>query len=772
MAKGIFNKQGQLDDWPRDAWDQYTYQCCPIELPDGTFRLYYQCYGLEGNPNSGPAVLESDSITGPWTKPIVGLIEYPSGSGNTDNNLIVFRDTTGAIPMEFIDIIHDGTEYILLVMQKATAQSQIWTSDDGLDFTFGGNIFLGADLNGGEYAEPKGILYDGVTYKVYYRSMPGGAAQRRSIGYYESALPTSGFVDQGFLADFISVNSTLQYYDFRAQEHNGAWWGFFPLYNSVTEELGPIMLHRSLDSGATWEQRGMALDLGYVDPSNHPVRTADAEGEFDSVMTTASKPILVGDTWYLLYGASPQAHDTWPRPMYFGVATSSNFDKKYDNDLTFYAPFGATGQLLPLIGTPGSCLRAGGGRTYYDKGGKLNYSFANNAVLDHDPISNDPLGLSIFERRVALVTDIVDLSNASWTKDNVTIDTDVADNGDGFNSMDRVAVTTGGAARHRVFQQVTAPGLSYLDVGAFIKDDGGRYMSLSLLGSTDDYCTVIVDLELGIGKTYDGVSGFIQEFGIDPVGNGVYRIWMVAIVVNANPFVVVNLNSNYDAPSIDGAGGEAFIGTLGNDIFANGITAHISTFHTPYTPSTCNLDLIDFSDVSWFNNSAGTFYLDFTPARIDTDSFVLEIDVTINDGIVVWLDQPSGTLAIFKNSTSGPTGYITMPGVVTKDQRIKIAFAYASNDFACYVDGVAGTPDTDMISPSTNDFTRLRLGSRSDGTKAFCGLIHDIRYFETRKSNEVIQLMSEGKHGPQGGVGNGAKTGGIGFGKFGGLGKL
>ena len=67
--KGILNKQGQMDRWTRDLWDVYTYNAIPIDMGDGTFNLYYQCYGIEGNANSGPAVVQSSSINGPWTKP-------------------------------------------------------------------------------------------------------------------------------------------------------------------------------------------------------------------------------------------------------------------------------------------------------------------------------------------------------------------------------------------------------------------------------------------------------------------------------------------------------------------------------------------------------------------------------------------------------------------------------------------------------------------------------------------------------------------------------
>ena len=765
--KGIFNKQGKMDRWQRNDWDVYTYQCCPIELPDGTFRLYYQCYGAGGNADSGPAVVESNSINGPWTKPIVGEIEYPAGSGDFDNNLVIWRDSTGAVPYEFIDIIHDGTEYIALGMNKAVASSQIWTSPDGLVFTFGATIFTGSSANGGEYAEPKGILYDGVTYKVYYRSMPGGTPQRRSIGYYESVSSTSGFVDQGFLTDFISTSGELQYYDFRAEEHNGAWWGFFPLYKASTEQLGPIMLHRSLDSGATWEPRGMALHLGYVDPANHPVRTSGAEGEFDSVMTVASKPILVGGNWYLIYGASPQAHDTWPRPMEYGVATQANFDKKYDADLTFHAPFESTGQLLPLVGPQGVCDRAGSGRTYFDEGGKLIYAVANEVALDHDPITHKCLGLSIFEGITALVTQPGSIDHADWTKDGVTIDANVAENVDGLTLMDRMVVTDV-SGRHRAYQQVTLGGVVWCDVGAFVKDDGARFVGLLMLGAADDWASIIVDLELGTIVENVGLAGSISESGIDLVGDGVYRIWMVAVVATANPFIIPQFHTSL-TPAIDTGGGETMTGVIGEDFFIDGVTCHAATYHRPYAPSSAVQDKIDYSDVSWVNDSAGTWYVELTPARLDADSFAFEMGASISDSITFWFDQPTGTIAIFKGTATGNDGFISIASAAVKGERLKIAIAYANNDMVAYVNGVAGTPDATVQVPQTNSSTWLRIGSRLDDTLPFCGLVHDMRYFEVRKADAIVEAMSNGNFGlittaivP--------KNGGAGFGKMGAFG--
>lgn len=305
-----------------DDWDSRVYSGIVVLGHDATYRMFYTAYGSDVDNDYGPAVANStDLVT--WTKPNVGRIDWPNGSGDTDNNLVIFRDDTTPTPVELGDVIWDGTRYLALCHQKITAQSQLWESPDGEDWTFVSNAFLGADLNGGAYAEPKAILYDGSTYKLYYRSDDGGVAQRRSIGYYESATYNGTYVDQGLLTEFTSAGQTVQYYDMKAWEHDGLWYASVVLFNKTSEVLGPHILYQSADTGATWVETDYQA-INFMLPNGSP-------GSFDDELMASGKPILVGDTWHYIYVGSSEGHDVWPRPMLFAKATAlSSFLHKMD----------------------------------------------------------------------------------------------------------------------------------------------------------------------------------------------------------------------------------------------------------------------------------------------------------------------------------------------------------------------------------------------------------------------------------------------------------
>lgn len=303
-------KQGAIS-YSYDNWDLRVYSGIVVKGHDDKFRMFYTSYGSDVANDYGPAVAESDDLV-TWIKPNVGIIDWPNGSGNVDNNLIIFRDDTTPTPLELADVIWDGTRYLALAHNKITAASQLWSSADAYTWSFVKNAFTGADLNGGEYAEPKSILYDGSTYKLYYRSDDGGVLQRRSLGYYESATYNGTYTDQGLLTEFTSIAETYQYYDIKVWESAGLWWASVALYDKTTEVLGPHILYQSADTGASWK------DINTILLPN------GSSGEFDDGLMAVGKPVLYNAAWHYIYVASSETHNVWPRPMVFAKAIANN----------------------------------------------------------------------------------------------------------------------------------------------------------------------------------------------------------------------------------------------------------------------------------------------------------------------------------------------------------------------------------------------------------------------------------------------------------------
>lgn len=307
----IFTKDPNFltrNQFARDAWDAQVYGPQIIEDPnDGTYKMFYSAYTADGL-EWGPAMATSTDLK-TWTKPNIGNFDFPEDSGNFNNNLIIWHSTISPLTepkYDLTEVIYAEGQYVALCMNQAGATTQIWSSPTGEDWTFVTNAFQGV-ARSPPYAEPKSIVFVDGVYRVYYAEH---GIQRRSIGFYEAPTLGGTYVDQGLRPEFTSTSETLQYYDIRHWHHAGALFACVTLYDNITEVLGPNVLYRSDDGGLTYTRIGILLALG-------------ESGEWDEIMVTVAKPILVGNTWYMIYSGSAEQHNTWPRQMEMAFATDS-----------------------------------------------------------------------------------------------------------------------------------------------------------------------------------------------------------------------------------------------------------------------------------------------------------------------------------------------------------------------------------------------------------------------------------------------------------------
>ena len=293
-------------EFPRDAWDDGVYYSSIVQDAGGTYRMMYTAY--PSATKSGPAIATStDLIT--WTKPNIGDVVHEvadGGDGTANNNLIIImNDTEGT---EGVDLsFYDGL-YIALLKDNTPTEhnTKLYTSVDGENFSYLSTPLTVADH--GTSLEAKSLLkIDGV-YRIYCRS---GSGQTRSIGYYESATLTGTIGDGSWVWSGLLLEAPdqdNQYYDFQTWEYAGQVWGCCPRYNKTTEILGPLELYGSADGGMTFNYQGVLLALGET-------------GTWNDELLAVGRPMLINGTWKLVYSASSEGHDTWIRPMSFGIAT-------------------------------------------------------------------------------------------------------------------------------------------------------------------------------------------------------------------------------------------------------------------------------------------------------------------------------------------------------------------------------------------------------------------------------------------------------------------
>lgn len=289
----VLKRQGQMA-FTHDVWDHTIYGPKVLVDADGTFRMFYAGYNAD-YATYRICVATSANITGPWTKPSLGLFSY---AGNTSNNIVLQID---GINLQFLDCSIDplSGKYILSVRNDNSGANLLYESSNGKDF-----VYVASSSTGG--GEQAGISWSPLhgKYRRWYRAN----APLRSIGYFDSASLTGPWVDRGYLPEFTSTSQAVQFYDFSHFYYAGSMWAVVNMYAEASYVLSPLRLYRSDNHGDTWVR---STDL---------LRRAEPDA-WDYGLVTDGCPILVDGVWYFIYGGKTGLHNQLTQ-ITFGIATA------------------------------------------------------------------------------------------------------------------------------------------------------------------------------------------------------------------------------------------------------------------------------------------------------------------------------------------------------------------------------------------------------------------------------------------------------------------
>ena len=158
------------------------------------------------------------------------------------------------------------------------------------------------------------------------------------------------------------------------------------------------------------------------------------------------------------------------------------------------------------------------------------------------------------------------------------------------------------------------------------------------------------------------------------------------------------------------------------------------------TSTTRAADSIIMASIPWYNQPAGTIYVE--GEGYDTIANI-QCLVSFDDGTTTERHQvrrvPAGTLSsvtLDGNVVQAAQGVLTatMPIGV----RAKNAYAYALNDFQLVSAGIVGTFDASGTMPTV---TRMQIGN-GIGTGAFNGYIPRVAYFGSRLTQAQLQALT------------------------------
>lgn len=296
-----------------------------------------------------------------------------------------------------------------------------------------------------------------------------------------------------------------------------------------------------------------------------------------------------------------------------------------------------------------------------------------------------------------------------------------------------------------------------LTASIFAKAGTGNWMRIFLTDNNTPTVAVVTWFNLttgaiggtttsSTGGTPTGMSASIQN-----VGGGWYRCSVSAILASVTTANMLVRMVSADLTTTDT--GSKTMSFYGPQMEAgSAMTSYIPTTtasasrvadSTTLASATRAIDVATITDMTWYNQSAGTLYCEFQRNTVGANSTgaAFPRSVTLSDGTTanfIELNLSGGTevFAITTGSVVQASALVSGQGTSVG----RIAGAYAANDAAVSVNGGTVVTDTSVTLPTT--VSQLRLGNRPDGARALMGYVRKVKYWRQRLSNAVIQSLT------------------------------
>lgn len=408
---------------------------------------------------------------------------------------------------------------------------------------------------------------------------------------------------------------------------------------------------------------------------------------------------------------------------------------------TLLLDFANTRQLDPRI----TFTRASIG-TFYDTFGILKTAASGTARFDHNPITEESLGLLIEEQRANLVLRSEEFDNAAWTKTRSSITANNTTAPDGASTADKlVEDTAAGSHTVRAATSATITSGTTLTASVYARAAEGNFVIVGIGdGAGVNISRTIFNLSTGaiVSSTTAPANVSAPAPIITSVGNGWYRCAITATVTGvtaAQLWIFKGANSN---------GNSSYTGDGASGIFIWGAQLEEGFFSTSYIPTVASqvtraadvatMTSTNFS--SWYNTAEGTIY---SEGGIPYDYNVnYQTLYSLNDGasdshIHLQIDSLFTNSIVSEVKISGSVQASFSPAYTSGNT--KVSFAYKNNDVNSAKDGTAGTTDTSVSLPTN---TQMNIGSNRTGGSILNGTIKKLAYFPQRVTDAQLQGMT------------------------------
>jgi hypothetical protein len=359
------------------------------------------------------------------------------------------------------------------------------------------------------------------------------------------------------------------------------------------------------------------------------------------------------------------------------------------------------------------------------------------ARFDHNPVTNESLGLLIEEGRTNLLTYSEQFDNAAWTKTQSSIvpNTVVAPTGLLTGDLHLPNTT---AAEHPLSQNFSFVSGTTYTFSVYLKAAGYTQCRIRFQSSAFSGTAQSIDVDLVAGTAVSTSGSPIST--INNVGNGWYRVTSTATATTTIS-AAISVFSIIGGSTTGAGNGYSGVYIWGAQLEAGAFaTSYIPTVASQVTRSTDAPTITGTNFSSWYNNAQGTLYSEASTYDVSSSGRTgFSITGATNDNRI---QVNHGTTKIFisKSTVTQLTNTIAN-ATVSNNVASKIALAYANNNSNGSANGViAGVDDTVVEVPVV---TQANIGLLPVGTaNTLNGQIRKIAYYPIRLTNAQLQALT------------------------------
>jgi hypothetical protein len=383
-------------------------------------------------------------------------------------------------------------------------------------------------------------------------------------------------------------------------------------------------------------------------------------------------------------------------------------------------------------------------KSYYDHKGRLCYADVDEPTIDHDPVTGECKGLSIWESRTNLLAYSEDFGNGVWIRYNSTIEPNTAVAPDGTMTADKLVANTDNS-EHYMEQILTQTEGTFTKSLYVKKGNSGDYVVIRPVHIGEISPTSIITFDLNVGPRTT-TNGLITNAGMDILLDGWRRCWVTYTTTAACTYhgARVQLTNFADDNLIYTGDGTSGIYIWGAQLEeGSSPSPYIPTLDTPVTRA-ADVAYIDGEDFAeFYNQNEGSVVVEFDTNNSSGNNRILAFSDSIltNNSLFITTSLAHDNVGMQQFSEGS---FITKKFVYTDVVgKLLVGAMYQEDLMQVAVDGgVAGNPVSGVKVPTNVD--RLTIGYTVTSNIPLNGHIRHLAYYpKALTDNNLIALTTE-----------------------------